>query len=163
MLESTLITALLAALLFAIACKKNLKLAKKGTKTGIKMLVNMLPLLVSAFIVAGLLEVVIPPKLVSNLLGENSGIKGILLGSAAGALIPGGPYVAFPIIFSIHRAGAGIATTVSFIAGWSMWNIGNWPYEVALISPLFTAIRIASTLVLPPIAGLVASFLIKFL
>lgn len=163
MLSSTIIMAVLAVILLIIALKKDKNIASEGVSKGVKMLINMLPLLTSAFLVAGLLETVIPRQIISDLMGENSGLTGILIGSIVGALIPGGPYVAFPIICSIYHAGAGIPTTVSFIAGWSMWSIGNWPYEIALISPLFTVIRIASTLVFPPIAGLIASSVIKFL
>ncbi len=161
MLSSTVLMLVIAAVLLAIAARRDRETAKKGIIKGGKTLINMLPLLVSAFLLAGLLETVLPREIVSEFLGEEAGFKGLLIGSVAGALIPGGPYVAFPIIYSIYRAGAGIPTTVSFIAGWSMWSIGNWPYEIALVSPLFTLVRIVSTLIFPPLAGLIALIITK--
>lgn len=146
----------LAVFLFIVAFRKNDGSHKKALKISWKTVVNILPLLLIAFIMAGFIEVVIPPELIHQWLGNQAGIKGIFIGSIAGALIPGGPYVAFPIIATIYKAGAGVGTVVAFVVGWAVWGIGNIPYELALIGPRFTALRYLTVLILPPLSGLIA-------
>jgi len=115
-------------------------------------------LLIVAFLMAGFLQVVIPPELIESWLGEQAGIKGILIGSIGGALIPGGPYVAFPIIAAIFKSGAGLGTAIAFIVAWSMYSLGTIPFELALIGPKFSLLRIGLVIIIPPLSGLIAYF-----
>ncbi|MEC9487955.1 MAG: permease [Halanaerobium sp.] len=162
MYSATLLMVILAVSLLGISFFKDQEEAKEGLLKSYTLFLNMIPLIITAFLVAGLLETVMPADLVSKYMGENSGITGLLIGSLAGIIIPGGPYVAFPIIYSVYQAGAGLPTVISFLVGWSLWNVGKWPFEIALLGPSFTMMRMASTLIFPPLAGIIASFLIQF-
>jgi uncharacterized membrane protein YraQ (UPF0718 family) len=64
--------------------------------------------------------------------------------------------VSFPIFAAIHDAGASLAATVSLVTGWAVWNVGLLSFELAIVGPRFTIVRVASTLLLPPVAGLLA-------
>ena len=60
----------------------------------------------SASCFAGLIEVLIPQAtLVRWLGGERTG-RGILVGWVAGLVLPGGPYVFFPVAANLFRNGA---------------------------------------------------------
>jgi uncharacterized membrane protein YraQ (UPF0718 family) len=48
--------------------------------------------LLCAFLIAGLIQVLLTQEKVAYWLGEGSGWRGILLACISGALIPGGPY-----------------------------------------------------------------------
>lgn len=145
-----------AVVLFIAAyCRKD-NSHVKALKSGVRTLKGVMPLLMLALIVAGLLEVVIPPEVVRPWLGDKSGLKGILLGSIAGALIPGGPYVTFPIIASIYKAGAGIGTTVALVTGWAVTGVGQLPYELALVGWRFMLVRLCLAVLVPPLAGIAA-------
>ena len=48
---------------------------------------------------------------------------------------------------------------VAFLTGWSLWAVGRIPMEVGIMGWKFTVIRLASTLIFPPIAGLLAQYL----
>lgn len=128
----------------------------EGFKITWKTFVNIAPLLLIAFIMAGFMRVVIPPELIENWLGEEAGLKGILIGSIGGALIPGGPYIAFPIISSIYKAGAGLGTVVACVTGWAMWGVITTMFELAIIGHRFTVLRLGLVLIFPPCAGLLA-------
>ena len=80
----------------------------RGLMIGKNMLVGIIPLLILAFVVAGLVQVAIPPEIIRSWLGDESGWRGIFIGTLVGALITAGPYIAFPIIAAIFHAGAGI-------------------------------------------------------
>ena len=120
------------------------------------MLKGVIPLLVFAFIISGLLQVAVPPQLINQWLGEGAGLRGILIGAVGGALIPAGPYISFPIIAAVHDAGAGIGTVVAFVTGWAMMGLGKVPFELAIMGSRFTVIRILLFLIFPFLAGWLA-------
>jgi uncharacterized membrane protein YraQ (UPF0718 family) len=120
------------------------------------MTVQILPLLIFAFIVAGMVQVLVPRELLSKWVGAESGMRGILIGTVAGALAPGGPYVSLPVAAGLLQAGASVGTMVAFLTGWSLWAVSRLPMEVGIVGWRFTLMRIVSTFFFPPIAGLIA-------
>ncbi|MBW2027891.1 MAG: permease [Deltaproteobacteria bacterium] len=156
MLIAFLVLLVMGIALFIAALRRGGDCHVRGLIIGKSMLIGVIPLLLVAFLVAGLIQVAIPPEIIRSWLGEESGLRGILLGTLAGALIPGGPYIALPIIAAIAQGGAGIGTIVSLISAWALIGIGQLPFELALIGPRFMAVRISSVVIFPPVAGLLA-------
>jgi hypothetical protein len=128
-------------------------------KNGGILLLQIFPILVAAFVVVGLIPVIIPKDAIVMWAGEGAGMKGILIGSAAGGLMTGPPYAVFPIISGIYKQGAGIGAMVALLTSWSTWQLARLPLVIALFGSRFTIIWIASVIILIPIAGLIASFL----
>ncbi len=120
------------------------------------MFIRVFLLLIFAFAIAGFAQALVPRELIAKWLSDESGIRGILIGCLVGAITPGGPYVSFPIVAALYKSGAGIGTLVAFVTAWSLWAVGRLPYEVSLIGAKFTVIRFLSTLIFPPIAGIIA-------
>jgi uncharacterized membrane protein YraQ (UPF0718 family) len=156
MLIPTIVMGLLATILVVMGYYKGQGQHLSGVKSGLNMAVEILPLLISAFIVAGMVQVLLPRELLSKWVGVESGIRGILIGSVAGGLTPGGPFVSLPIVAGLLRSGAGVGTMVAFLTGWSLWAVSRLPMEVGILGWKFTLFRIASTFFFPPIAGLIA-------
>ncbi len=132
-----------------------------GLKMALNMIITIIPLLLSAFIVAGMVQVLIPQEVISSWIGAESGIRGILIGSVVGGLAPGGPFVSLPIAIGLVRSGAGLGTTVAFLTGWSLWAVSRIPMEVGILGWKITLIRLASTFFFPPVAGLIAHILFE--
>lgn len=152
---ATIVMFSLAAALVAVGYFRGQHVA--GLKVGGKMLVQVLPVLLASFAVAGLAQVLIPREFIARWLSEASGMKGILIGTFAGAVsAPGGPYISFPLVAAIYQAGAGIGPVVAFVTSWSLLAVTRIPLEVALIGPRVTLIRLACTFFFPPLAGLIA-------
>jgi uncharacterized membrane protein YraQ (UPF0718 family) len=80
----------------------------------------------------------------------------------AGGLSPGGPYVSLPIVAGLLKSGASAGTMVAFLTGWSLWAVGRLPMEFGILGWKFTVIRLASTFIFPPIAGVFANFITTF-
>lgn len=156
MVIPTLIMAGVAGVLFWLAYAKGGRAHLEGLRSAAQMTASVLPLLLFAFVVAGLIQVLLPKDLLSRWVGAESGMRGILIGTLAGALTPGGPYVSFPIVASLLKAGAGMGTMVAFLTSWSLWAVARMPMEFGIIGWKFTLIRMASTFFFPPIAGLIA-------
>lgn len=129
-------------------------------RAGLNTLVKTLPLLLVAFFLAGMLEVLLPPELISRWMGAESGFGGILLGTVAGGILPAGPYITFPIFATLYRAGASVPVIVAVITGWCMWGTSKIPFEMAFFGPKFTILRYGLVLIFPPLAGLIAQVLL---
>ncbi len=156
MLIPTLIMGIIAFILLLIAYYRGQGQHITGIRIALNIMIEILPLLILSFIVAGMVEVLIPKEIISKWVGEESGIRGILIGTVAGSLTPGGPYVSLPVATGLLRSGASVGTIVAFLTGWSLWAISRLPMEVGILGWRFTLIRIASTFFFPPIAGFIA-------
>ena len=156
MLIPTIVMGLLAAALLLWGYFRGQGEHVSGLKSTGTMLIEILPLLVFAFIVAGMVQALLPQDAVSRWVGAESGWRGLFLGTIAGGLAPGGPYVSLPIAAGLLRSGAGIGTMVAFLTGWSLWAFSRFPMEVGILGWKLTLVRFASTFFFPPIAGWIA-------
>ena len=159
MLIPTIVMACLAVTLLIIGYSKGEGQHIIGLKSALKMTISILPLLIFAFIMAGMIQTLLPQELLSRWIGEESGIRGILIGTIAGGITPGGPYVSLPLAAGFLRAGAGWGTMVAFITAWSLWGISRLPMEIGILGWKFTVVRLACTFFFPPIAGFLAQML----
>lgn len=156
MLVPTIIMAVLAIILLFMGYTKGEGQHITGLKSSLKMTVEILPLLVFAFIIAGMVQVLLPHELMSKWIGEESGMRGIFIGALAGGITPGGPYVSLPLAAGLLRAGAGVGTMVAFVTAWSLWAVSRLPMEIGILGWKFTLVRLACTFFFPPIAGFLA-------
>lgn len=159
MLVPTVIMAVIAIILVMIGYYKGDQVHLIGLRSAWKMTYQVLPLLIFAFIIAGMVQVLLPHEIIGKWIGSESGLRGILIGTVAGGLTPGGPYVSLPIIAGLLKSGAGIGTMVAFLTGWSLWAIARLPMEIGILGWKFTLVRLASTFFIPPIAGVIAQTL----
>lgn len=135
----------------------NLMLA--GLKSGGGILLSVIPLLIAAFLTAGLIQSLVKQELVTRWLGSGSGWKGLALACLGGALIPGGPYVYYPIAGALLNTGAGIGVLVAFVTAKNLWSISRIPMELALLGPELTFVRYGITFLIPPLMGFLAEAL----
>lgn len=156
MLIPTLVMGTLALILLYIGYNRGEGQHIAGLQITWRLLLQIIPLLICAFIVAGMVQILLPRELLAKWVGTESGLRGIMIGSFAGALTPGGPFVNLPIAVALLKSGAGIGTMVAYITGWSLWAVARLPMEFGILGWKFTLIRLASVLVFPPIAGIIA-------
>jgi len=159
MLIPTIFMGSLAVILLLIGYSKGQGQHITGIRSALNMTIEIFPLLVFAFTVAGMIQTLVSPELLSRWVGMESGFRGILIGTVAGGFCPGGPYVSLPIAAGVFRSGASIGTMVAFLTAWSLWAVARMPMEVAMLGWRFALIRLASTFIFPPIAGLIAQIL----
>jgi uncharacterized membrane protein YraQ (UPF0718 family) len=159
----TVVMFIIALALFIIATLQGEGKNVAGLKSAWNMTLQIIPLLIFAFIIAGLVQTLLPRDLISTWVGDESGFRGILFGTLAGALTPGGPYVSLPIAAGLLKTGASIPTMVAFVTGWSLINVARLPLEVGIMGWRFTLIHYLSVIILAPLAGLIATLLVKLL
>jgi len=146
----------LAIVLLVVAWQKGESQHFEGLKAAGVITLEVLPLLLCAFVVAGMVQVLLPREAIARWVGAESGLRGLFVGTVAGGLAPGGPYVSLPIAAALLRSGAGVGTMVAFLTGWSLWAVGRLPMEVGILGWKFTLVRLACTFFFPPIAGWLA-------
>ncbi|WP_045216968.1 permease, partial [Desulfonatronovibrio magnus] len=118
------------------------------------MLWKILPVLVVAFILAGMMEKIIPREFLAQILGWDSGFKGLLIGTFAGAIMPGGPFILFPMMAVLMSAGAGIGPLVAYLSSWALIGLHRvMIFEAPIMGWKFTLCRLGASLVFPVIIG----------
>ncbi len=157
MLIPTIIMGVIALALFFISYQKGGGEHILGLKISGNLLIQILPLMVFAFVVAGMIQVLIPQEIISRWIGTASGFRGILIGTAMGVLTPSGPFVSMPIAAGLLRTGASIGTMVAFMTAWSLLAVTRMPMEIGLLGWKFLLIRLACVFLFPPVAGLIAN------
>ena len=153
---TTLILAAVAAILLVIAFWRGRDLPQAGLLMGGRTLWRNLPILLLGFAIAGLVQVLVPKEFISRWLGAEAGVKGVLLACLVGGLVPGAPYAVFPLVAGFYKAGAGLGAVVGFVSAWALWSVSRLPIEMALIEPRAALIRYGITFAVPPLAGLLA-------
>lgn len=159
MTQATLILIALAVILLAYAVSRRDDSHKRGLTLGWATLKRTLPLLIVAFAIVGYVETLAPQELVSQWVGPNSGWTGLAIGTAAGMLMPGGPYVIFPLIAAIYSSGAGIGPILAMITSWSALALLSVSFELPFLGWRFTVVRLGLGLLVPPLVGLVGMLL----
>ncbi len=157
MTDALIVLSLMAIILLFISYRRGKHI--KGLKEAKKMLFNVLPLLVCAFVLVGFMNILIPERTLQTWLGEESGWRGLIIGPVVGALVQGGPYAFFPLFDAVFRESATTGTAVAMITAWGMINVGHLPYEFTFLGPRFVTLKYAIYLSVPTLVGLLADIL----
>ena len=158
---SALVLWALALALGALALRQGRETARRGLETSIERFVGVMPRIALALLTAGFVAKLMPGEPIAAHMGPESGWRGILLASVTGGFVPAGPIISFPFVVVLYKAGAGIPQLVAFLTAWSVFAFHRvLIYETSLMGWRFSAVRLTSSLVLPPLAGLTAAGLL---
>lgn len=138
--------------------------AWEGVKGGMFLFRDILPNLVLGFLLAGLAQVLIPRDLVAKYAGEDSGLRGYLVAMGIGAFTPGGPFLQFPLVAALWKAGVGIGQITSYLTAWALLGFQRiLIYEGPLMGWRYASSRILASLIAPPLVGYLASWIFRTL
>ncbi len=149
-----------AALLFEARGADAVRAALDDDARIFMLLVLFVP---AVLLLASFVEVMLPRNMVERWLGAGSGIKGIMVSSLAGMFTPGGPYLAFPMVLALYRAGADWAPLIAYITAWSMNSVARiLVFEIPFVGVELPMVRVLACFALPPIAGLTARWISRY-
>ena len=155
-----IIMIIIAGTLTFIAYQRSPASAMEGLRSGGKLFWDILPNMIVAFIAAGMITQVLPRELLTRWLGEGSGMRGLIIATLAGSVTPGGPFVQFPIVAALLKAGAGIAPLMAYITSWSLLGINRFlVYELPLLGMKLALSRLVISLIFPIIIGILTRLL----
>ncbi|HCT65122.1 MAG TPA: permease [Lachnospiraceae bacterium] len=133
-----LITLFLIALLTLFNRKLGLT-ALSITGNSIKEMLLVIP---PIFILLGLLDVWVPRETMIKYMGENSGLKGVLLAIFIGSAAAGPLYGAFPVAAVFMKKGVKFMNILIFLGAWSTTKIPMFLFEMAALGRTFAIARL---------------------
>ena len=164
LMDTNLLILLIATVALAlVVLNKHPPLLGEAFQTTAKLLGGVWPELLLGFILAGLLEVLIPEGQLLQWLGGQNLLYGILVGWGIGLLLPGGPYLIFPIVANLLRQGASPGPLIALITAKVLLSpIRMLSYEAPLLGWPMTWSRLVPGLLIPPLLGLIGQWLYEF-
>lgn len=125
-------------IVFIINKDIGIKSYKKAISSSKQMLIYLPPI----FILIGLVDVWVPKETMVNLMGEESGIKGIFLSMLVGSCTAGPLYGAFPVVAVFMKKGVKFSNILIFIGTWSCAKIVMIMFEIAALGFKFALTRL---------------------
>jgi len=139
----------------AVSFFKDRKKTKAALIKAWKAFENILPQLLVTLVIIGLAFSVLSPETITDLLGTDSGVLGVLGAALIGSitLIPG--FVAFPLAAALLKNGAGYMQIAAFVSTLMMVGIVTLPLEIKTFGKKAAIIRNISAFVFSLIAAVV--------
>lgn len=119
----------ISLLLLILSYAKDRAKTRAALKKAWKSFENIMPQFLAVILLIGLSLAFIDESVISKLLGDESGILGLVIAATVGSitLIPG--FIAFPLAASLLRAGAGYGQITMFITTLMMVGVVTMPVE----------------------------------
>ena len=147
----------IALAVLALCIRRGVPQAKRAVVETNRGFWRILPMFCVALPMAAFLSELVPADIATEWLGDDSGLSGILIASLAGGVMPGGPFVTFPLVLVLAGAGADKGALVAFILAWSLNGFQKLlVYEAPLLGLDFALLRTLITFPMPMIAGWIA-------
>jgi uncharacterized membrane protein YraQ (UPF0718 family) len=133
-----------------------------GLKASMGLLWAILPRLIAALVLTGMLQVLISAEFIERFFGRTAGHRGIFIAFVAGILTPGGPMVSFPIVAVFYQSGAPLSVLVTYVTSWSLFGFQRViAWELPFMGSRFVLARVLPTLFLPIVAGYLVRLLYR--
>lgn len=119
------------------------------------MILSVMPKTFGGMILAIGLAMALPRERIQRLVGPDSGLRGLAIAAMAGALVPGGPTVTYPMVLGLIAAGADLGAGAAMVTGWVLLGVNRiLIWELSLLPGWLVALRVALTLWVPVAVGL---------
>lgn len=128
-------------ILLLLSYFKSKKKTKMALKKSWKAFENILPEFLTVIMFVGVLLAVLNPQVISKIIGNSSGLLGVVIAAIVGAitLIPG--FVAFPTAAMLLQNGAGYMQIGAFISTLMMVGVVTIPVEKKYFGKRLTLLR----------------------
>jgi len=121
------------------------------------MILALLPKIFGGILLAIALAMILPRDRVLRLVGPDSGLRGLVIATGAGAVVPGGPQVTYPLATGLMRAGADAGAGTAMVSGWVLLGVNRvLIWELSFLPGWLVALRLALTLWVPVAVGFLA-------
>jgi uncharacterized membrane protein YraQ (UPF0718 family) len=120
----------IALALFGLSLVKSRAKSMLALKKAWKAFENILPQFLVVMVLVAIVLAVFDAKLISKLIGKDSGAFGVILAALVGSitLIPG--FVAFPAASALLQSGAGVVQIAAFVSTLMMVGLVTLPMEM---------------------------------
>ena len=127
-----------------------------GLLRGGNLFLGLLPRLLVGFALAGLVQQAIPEQAMQKWLGHDAGIRGMMVGSLIGMVLPGGPYVIYPLVAGLRFSGASMGSLLSLVTAKELFGpVRLIAWEYPLLGGQFLIVRCVVSFLVPLLVGMV--------
>jgi uncharacterized membrane protein YraQ (UPF0718 family) len=155
----TIVMITAAIILLAAVYWRSAETASRGLHATGGLILEITPRMIAAFVIAGLIQAIVPQEMIVRWMGHGSGMRGILVGMTLGGVTPGGPMTHFPIVASLFKVGVSIGPLIAYLTAWSLLGIHRAiMWEIPFLGAKVVAVRIAVSFFFPFFAGWLAEF-----
>lgn len=150
----------LAAIGFAYTLTRSPQKARAAAGSSVKSFGNVAVTFIAVFGLVGLLNVFVPPSLISRLLGAEGGLMSLLVGDALGSVAAGPPVAAYPVAAALLEGGAWAPAVAAFIVSWTLVGFISMPFEARIFNRRFALARNGLSFVFAMIIGLLMGWVL---
>lgn len=137
----TKILYILTVVLLILSLSKDKKKTKMALKKATKAFENILPQFLAILIIIGLMLSVLSPKVISSLMGQQSGWIGVVASGVIGSITLMIAFVTFPVAQILLKNGSKFSNVLIFIGAWSTTKIPLLLFEGSALGWKFTGLR----------------------
>lgn len=131
-------------------------------ETDVLLFGDMLPKVLAGCLIGAFVTLLLPREMVARWVGHESGFTGLLIATAFGFILPGGPISIYPVAGALLILGADAGAVVSFIVSWTLLGYSRAVvWELPFFGSDFVIWRIVEALPLPILAGLLARIVVR--
>lgn len=157
---SSIVMMAAAAIALIVVYWKSPESAGRGLTAAGVLILEIMPRMVAAFTLAGLIQAVVPQDVIVGWMGHGSGLKGILIGMSLGTVTPGGPMTHFPVVASLFKVGVGVGPLVSYLTAWSLFGLQRIiMWEIPFLGAKLVAVRVGVSFFFPLFAGWLCQYI----
>lgn len=132
--------------IFAISCLifafiKDRAKTKRSLILAVKSFFRIIPTVLIIIILIGLLLGFVPSSEISKIVGEQSGVGGVILVALFGAILHIPALISFPLAASLLKSGASIVAVAAFITTLTMIGTVTLPLEIKELGKKIALLR----------------------
>jgi uncharacterized membrane protein YraQ (UPF0718 family) len=115
---------------------------------------EILPKVIAGTLIGELIRRLVPRETIVRWLGAGSGLRGLVIAAAVGALFPAGPFTIFPLAAVMLVAGADRGAAIAFVTGWLLIGLNRMLiWELPFFGGDLILLRVAVSFWMPVAAG----------
>ena len=152
---------LIAFFLLGISLWKDKQKTKEAAKATFKIFYVILPVLVFVFVLMGLIQAYVSRETIASILGQKSGIIGIIYAEIIGSIALFMPPAVFPFGGYLHDNGASYGAIAGFVFTAILIGVTTLPLEFKLLGKRFAIARNIFTFVITFFIALVMEVILR--
>ncbi len=121
---------LIILILLTVSFIKDRAKTKKALLKAWKSFTNILPEVLSIMIFVGILLAILSPETISQLIGTQSGLLGVITALLVGSITLIPSFITFPLAATLLKAGAGYAQVAAFVSTLMSVGLITLPVEI---------------------------------
>lgn len=132
---------LIAVILMGLSFLKDKQKTREAVKATFKIFYVVLPVLVFVFVLMGLIQAYVSREVIVSILGQKSGLLGILYAEIIGSIALFLPPAVFPFGGYLHDNWASYGAIAGFVFTAILIGVTTLPLELKLFGKRFTLVR----------------------